>query len=138
MNLEDFRTREEMWRYMWYARRFMEENLPFWAMEPADDRLGGESEAFGSGEVFAYEDEIFAVYLPAANPVGVLRVAEGVEYRLRWYDPRTGEFVGEEVNVVASAEGLPLGLPPSNPEGDWVVLVTKASGRPTTPPSGYP
>lgn len=139
VNLEDFRTREAMWRTMWYARRFMEDNLPFWAMEPADALLSGESEAFGGGEVFAYHDEIFAVYLPAANPSGVLQAAAGREYRLRWYDPRTGEFAGEAVSVVASAEGLPLGAPPHSPDGDWVVLVEGIPKIEATPlPVAYP
>ncbi len=123
INLEDFRTREAMWRYTWYARRFMEENLPFWAMGPADGLLTGESQAYGGGEVFAYGDEIFAVYLPAANPSGTLHVAAGREYRLQWYDPRTGKFVAETTRV-APAGGLALGLPPENPAGDWVMLVT--------------
>lgn len=133
LNLEDFRTREAMWRYTWYARRFMEENLPFWAMTPADERLVGEAQAFGGGEVLALDDEIFAIYLPAAEPSGVLRVPEGHEYWLRWYDPRTGEFIGEAIGAVASAEGLSLGAPPYSPEADWVVLVTSSP-----PPFGPP
>lgn len=139
VNLEDFRTREAMWRYTWHARRFMEENLPFWVMEPADELLSSEAEAYGGGEVFAYGDEIYAVYLPAANPSGVLRVAEGRAYWLRWYDPRAGEFAGEAVSVTAAAGGLTLGAPPDNPDGDWVVLVT-ATLEPgvVVPPVGYP
>jgi hypothetical protein len=124
LNLEDFRTREKMWQHMWYARRFMEENLPFWAMTPADWLLSGESPEYGGGEVFAYGDELYAVYLPAAKPGGVLQVAAGREYQLRWYDPRIGEFAGETGSAVAAAGGLSLGAPPYNAEGDWVVLVT--------------
>lgn len=137
VNLEDFRTREAMWRYMWYARRFMEENLPFWEMVPADDLLSGESTAFGGGQVFVYGDEVYAIYLPSAIPSGVLRATEGRDYWLRWYDPRTGEFVGEAAGVTATADGLPLGAPPENPDGDWVVLVT-ATLEPAAPPMGYP
>jgi hypothetical protein len=39
LNLEDFRTREEMWAYARHARRFLEENVPFWLMAPADELL---------------------------------------------------------------------------------------------------
>ncbi len=28
-NTEDLRTRDEMYRYMWYARRFLQDELPF-------------------------------------------------------------------------------------------------------------
>jgi len=102
-------------------------------MTPADERLVGEAQAFGGGEVLALDDEIFAIYLPAAEPSGVLRVPEGHEYWLRWYDPRTGEFIGEAIGAVASAEGLPLGAPPYSPEADWVALVTSSP-----PPFGSP
>ncbi len=127
MNLEDFRTRERMWNYMWHARRFMEENLPFHLMSPADERLSGESPNYGGGEVLALDDQIVAVYLPAATPSGTLTIGPGV-YILRWYDPRTGEFASEPIVVSATEFGLPLGLPPSNPDGDWVVLVTGEGG----------
>ena len=38
LKTDSFKTpqREALWRYNWYARRFLEENLPFWEMEPAD------------------------------------------------------------------------------------------------------
>lgn len=135
-NLEDFRTRERMWDTMWYARRFMEENLPFWAMTPADDLLEGETEAYGGGEVLALEGVVYAVYLPAGNPAGTLTVPPA-EYSARWYDPRTGEFVGEAAVVGATEGMIPLGLPPENPDGDWVVLV-EASGAVLPTPPAYP
>jgi hypothetical protein len=139
VNLENFRTREAMWQTMWYARRFMQDYLPFWDMVPADELLTGESDAFGGGEVFAYQDEIYAVYLPAATPSGILRLTEGRAYWLHWYDPRTGEFAGDALGLTTSAEGLPLGAPPYNPDGDWVVLVTATPEVPAVElPEGYP
>ncbi len=42
--------REKLWRYLWHARRFMEDNLPFWEMEPADGlSSGGGAIAVGIG-----------------------------------------------------------------------------------------
>ena len=43
LRTDSFKTpqREKLWRYLWYARRFMEENLPFWEMEPADELSAG-------------------------------------------------------------------------------------------------
>lgn len=121
LNLEDFRTREPMWDYMWFARRFLE-SLPFDTMSPVDELLTGESDAFGGGEVLALPGTIFAVYLPNANPSGVMAISSG-QYELRWYDPRTGEYVGEAMQVEATADGLPLGSPPHSPDSDWVVLI---------------
>jgi len=135
-NLEDFRTREHMWDYTWYARRLLA-GLPFAAMTPADDLLSGESAAFGGGEVLALAGQVYAVYLPEAQPAGALAVPAG-EYRQQWYDPRAGEFAAE-VAVTATAEGLLLGAPPHTPGGDWVVVVWAAGAAPATAtPAAYP
>ncbi len=123
-NLEDFRTREHMWNGMLYARRVLE-RLPFWRMSPADELLTGENEAYGGGEVLAMAGRVYAVYLPSAEPSGTLAAPPG-RYRLRWYDPRTGEFIGGTLTAAAGADGLALGLPPNNAAGDWVVLVRRA------------
>lgn len=137
-NMEDFRTRERMWDYMWYARRFMEENLPFWQMGPADELLVGEAEDYGGGEVFALDGVVYAVYLPTATPGGVMTVPAS-KYGLHWYDPRTGEFTGGWFITTADETGLPLGAPPTNPDGDWVVLIRAVPALPgATTPQPYP
>jgi hypothetical protein len=130
MRLEDFRTREEMWDYMWYARRFMQENLPFWQMEPADELLSGEASLYGGGQVFAQQGSVYAIYLPDASPGGELDLSAlppDVTLLMRWYNPRTGEFVGGETAV--SSGVLSLGPPPSNPNEDWVLLLSSASSN---------
>jgi hypothetical protein len=123
MRLEDFRTREAMWQYMWYARRLMEDFLPFWEMIPADFLLVGEAEDYGGGEVFVKQNEIYAIYLPKASPSGMLTVPkEPGCFELRWYNPLTGNFEAEQ--TITTDEGvLTLGDPPSNPLGDWVLIV---------------
>ena len=39
LKVDRFNTteREALWDYTWYARKFLEENTPFWEMEPADE-----------------------------------------------------------------------------------------------------
>lgn len=136
-NLEDFRTREAMWDYMWFARRLME-SLPFPAMSPADELLSGEAEAFGGGEVLALANVVYAVYLPHANPSGALALPVGT-YELRWYDPRSGEFTGPAITLYAPVPSLPLGAPPHSPDSDWVVLIRPAAGVEGAPmPLPYP
>lgn len=128
MRLEDFRTREEMWDYMWYARRFMQENLPFWQMEPADELLSGEASLYGGGQVFARSGIVYAIYLPDASPGGELDLSAlppDVTLVMRWYNPRTGEFVGEETAVNNGV--LSLGPPPSDPNEDWILLLSSVS-----------
>ena len=132
LNLEDFRTREEMWTYARHARRFLEANTPFWLMAPADDLLSGEASDYGGGEVLALPGEVYAVYLPSALLPATLAAPDGA-YTLRWYDPRTGEFVGQPAAVAATGGALPLGLPPGDPAADWVTLVTAAAFAPPTP-----
>lgn len=124
MQLENFRTRETMWNYMWYARRFMEENLPFWEMNPADELLDGEADDFGGGEVFAKEGEIYAIYLPSAMLTGTLDVGNSNgDYHIQWYNPRSGDFISPSVTTTVTNGVLPLGSAPFEPDEDWVILV---------------
>ena len=126
-SLEDFRTREDMWRYTWYARKFLESYLPFWDMYPADHLVSGESGAYGGAEVFVKDQETYAVYLPSAEQGGVLDLS-GVSGRFRqtWYDPRTGSFAGAPRILIAGG-AYSLDLPPHSSGEDWVTLVQRVS-----------
>lgn len=122
--VEDFGTREEMWGYMRHARAFVEA-LPFWAMEPADGRLTGESAAYGGGEVFALGNETLAVYLPDAQPTGQIDLGGSpAPWDVRWYDPRTGAFEGP-AHVLWGPGPAALGPPPHSPGQDWAVLLER-------------
>ncbi len=123
LTLENFRTREDMWRMMRVARHFVAEHLPYWEMQPADLLLLGESTAFGGGEVFVLPGRIYAIYLPDASPSGLLDLllVPGL-FTQRWFDPRTGAFAGLPRTVVGGGL-LGLGPPPSDPQLDWVVLI---------------
>ena len=126
-SLEDFRTREEMWRYTWYARSFVTSYLPFWDMQPADHLLSGESSAFGGGEVLALPGATYAVYLPSASQGGILDLsgASG-RFRVVWYDPRTGSFVGQP-RTITSGGPRQIGPAPASATEEWVVLVQKVA-----------
>lgn len=129
MKLEDFRTREEMWDYMRYAREFMEDNLPFWEMEPMDQLLQEESEGvWNGGQVFAKRGEIYAIYLPKAQKTGKLNLGgETGRFRARWWNPRTGAFEGSPFLLVGGGQRN-LGSPPADPAEDWVLLVQRPAG----------
>ena len=121
---DDFNPYEMIWDYTWYARRFMEENLPFWEMEARDELLSGEAEGyFEDGQVFAKAGSVYAVYLPDARLGGTLNLA-GAEgsFIKRWYNPRAGEFTGA-VETVQGGRSISLGFPPGEYEEDWVVLL---------------
>ena len=130
LKTEDFREYEALWRYVGFARSFMEKYLPFWEMEPRDDLLRGSAEFAGknnvvAGQVFAKPGYCYAVYFPVSTETGVLnlREAEGT-YTQRWFNPRTGAFSGGEKTVQGGGE-TPLGPPPGEPEADWVVLLER-------------
>ena len=130
LDTEDFRKYDALWKYIWYARRFMERHLPFWEMEPADELLTGESVYSGKtsshdGQVFAKEGECYAIYLPVARQTGVLDLNRAAgEFVKRWYNPRTGKF-DEARESLTGGRNVKMGPAPSTPDEDWVVLVSK-------------
>jgi len=129
INLEDFRSREQMWQFTKIAREFMEQHLPFWEMNPVDDLVSGAGVAFGGAEVFAKEGEIYAIYLPQADSATEilldLSAANGELFVKQWFNPETGEFEGSFESLTASASSS-IGVPPSRNGDDWVVLLTRS------------
>jgi hypothetical protein len=124
---------EALWNYTWYARRFLEQELPFQEMSPNDELVTGESTlrvSLGKGQFFdlgaqvlAKPGHVWAVYLPVAASAGEIDLGgAGRRFALRWYNPRTGLFEGA-ARTVQGGRRVPLGAPPSAPSEDWVVLV---------------
>ena len=130
LKTEDFREYDRLWRYVAYARQFLEEHLPFWEMEPADALLIGASAYAGAnnlvtGQVFMKEGVCYAVYLPSAENTGTLDLtADQSVFVQRWYNPRTGSFEGPRTEVQGGGDVL-LGSPPDDVQEDWVVLLAK-------------
>ncbi len=130
LNTQDFRKYRDLWKYIWYARKFMERHLPFWEMEPADELLSGESMYSGKtcshdGQVFAKAGRYYAIYLPVARQTGVLDLTPAVgDFQKRWYNPRTGQFEGARENLMGGQK-VEIGPAPGTPDEDWVVLVKK-------------
>ena len=125
INAGDFRQRERVWEVTRYAREFVEDELPFWEMEPADNLVTGEASAFGGAEVFAKRGDIYAIYLPQANlsPTLNLTGANG-SFTLRWFNPRTGVFQGAQRSLNGGGNRA-LGNPPNSNTDDWVALVKR-------------
>jgi len=127
---EDFRRYEPHWIYMWHARKFVQEHLPFWEMQPMDELLSGAPEYRGKnltvrGQVFAKPGETYALYMPIANgPAALDLSADEGRFLMRWYNPRTGRFAGEE-RVIDAGRRVELGPPPSEASEDWAVLLTR-------------
>jgi hypothetical protein len=126
-SLQDFRPYESLWKWTWYARKFIEENLPYWQMKPADGLLTGESSSYGGGQVFAKTGQVYAVYLPNASLGGTLNLS-GVsgEFALSWYNPRIGAFEGT-TRTVTGGGNVALGTAPNSANEDWVVLIKNST-----------
>jgi len=130
LETEDFRRYDSLWRYIRYARQFMERYLPFWEMEPADELLSGESVYSGKtcthdGQVFAKKGRCYAIYLPIAETTGVLDLSNTRgRFVKRWYNPRTGKFAGGRENIRGGRK-VKIGPAPSDTDQDWVILISK-------------
>ena len=122
--------REDLWRYLWFARRFMEENLPFWEMEPADQLSeGGGTIAVGIGkgksvalgpQVLAKLGDVYAVYLPTGSATGTLDLTNlRGDGQQRWFNPRTGEFVGTPTKIVGAQSDNSVSRPQSPTPIGW-------------------
>lgn len=124
LSLEDFRTRDEMWNYIGHARSFMEENLPFWDMAPDDNLVRNENGAFGGAEAFTIPGEVYAIYFPNASSTGQLNLqGNSQEFELRWFNPRSGAFVGGAQSLGSGGGWRNLPSPPNSSNEDWIALV---------------
>ena len=118
INCEDWRSRDRMWDQTRHALEFFHRHLPFWEMQPNNDLASG---AAGT-RVLARRRDLFAVYLPQGGEPS-LRLESG-SYSVRWYDPRNGgELQAGTVQTVVGPGVKSIGLPPRDPEKDWVALV---------------
>lgn len=123
LDLNDFRPYEPMWKLTWYARKFMEENLPFWEMLPADELVTGEDPAINGAQVLALKGKIYAVYFPNAATTGNLDLSGAPgSYSAKWFNPRTGEFVGSELSFEGGKQ-VALPAAPSEASEDWTLWV---------------
>ncbi len=115
LHLEDWRTRETIWRESNHAVEFFHQYLPFWETEPVDELTAREDDF-----VLAKAGEVYAVYVPDGGPTR-LELPEG-EYVVAWFDPREG---GELVDggMVTGPGPRSLGRPPADRELDWLALV---------------
>ena len=133
-DVEDQRVYEQVYVEAANARRFLEDNLPFWEMTPDDGLLRNEDSDYGGGEAFAKSGEAYAFYLPDGSnddgpgqsaPEIDLTAGAGREFLLRWYNPRTGEFEGPTA-VLTGGDWASVGVTPDGFQNtnDWAGLVT--------------
>lgn len=121
LTCEDFRSRDLFWDQNKYARKFFEDHLPFWKMDPADELIT---------DTLSYclvlKDQVYAVYRPQYKDKTTLDLGtSGKEFKIKWYNPRTGGGLVNGSQEKVSANGvMSIGFPPEDPDQDWVTLLT--------------
>ncbi|MEM6675993.1 MAG: DUF5060 domain-containing protein [Planctomycetota bacterium] len=125
VRIENFRTREEIFRYSRIAREFMEEHIDIAASNLNDNAVSGENAAFGGAQVMLQRDEWMAIYLPSASATPTIDMSRNAgEYSVRFFNPRTGEELAGSFEVTGGGSlALPMEVP--NPGLDWLVLLER-------------
>ncbi|MBC8004709.1 MAG: DUF5060 domain-containing protein, partial [Verrucomicrobia bacterium] len=115
---EDFRSRELWWKQTKIAHDFFHAHLPFAGMK-ATKELGTPTEAY----CFTKPGEAYVLYLPKGGAPQIL-LPEG-KYSIQWFNPRQGgPLVDGKVKTITGGVKVDLGMPPSEENKDWVVLIT--------------
>jgi hypothetical protein len=123
---EDYRSRDRSWDYCRIALEFFHANeVPFWQMQNADALIGN-AKNDNSKYCFAQPGRVYVVYLPSGGTTDIdLGSAAGV-YSVAWYNPRTGgELQAGSVANLTAPGVKSIGLPPADPQEDWVALIRK-------------
>jgi hypothetical protein len=124
LGAQDWRSRELTWDYSRFALAFFYDyEIPFWDMKNADALVGNELND-NSVYCFAKPGEFYVVYLPAAGSAKLNLEGDDGQFKVRWYNPRTGgELQPGLIEEVQGGSVVNLGGPPADPQEDWVVLV---------------
>ena len=118
LKCEDWRSRDNLWEQTYHARKFFEENIPWWEMEPAPGLIDQ-----NAGFCLAKEGEVYLYLLrPAQIATLNLKQIPG-EFEITHYDPKTGEYIGEP-SKTSGRETIEI-TPPDNHSGDYVVVIKK-------------
>jgi hypothetical protein len=121
LTCQDFRSRDLFWDQNRYALHFFNQHIPFWEMEPNDD-LTADNDAY----CLAKEGAVYVIYAETNSGKIKLNLGNSKKYfEVKWYDPRNGGDLqeGSITSVKATNSLVELGLPPSAPKKDWVILV---------------
>lgn len=126
LQCEDFRSRDRSWGYCRTALNFFRENkVPFWQMKNADG-LVGNGEGGNSKYCFAKSGDIYLVYLPRGGTSDLDLNDVAGDFVIKWFDPRGGgKLVDGSVQSVTGGGKVALGLPPSDPDEDWLIVCRK-------------
>jgi len=126
LNCEDWRSRDQSWDYCRIALDFFIDNkIPFWDMQNAD-ALVDNPRNNNSKYCFANPREVYVVYLPDGGPAELEMSNITSVFHVEWFNPREGGTLQTgSVKEINGPGKVLLGLPPTDKDKDWVVLIRK-------------
>jgi hypothetical protein len=127
---ENFRSRDKSWDYGRIAIEFFHSSrIPFWEMKNADELVGNEKRD-NSRYCFAKVNDTYLVYLPSGGAASLDLSKAGGLFAVEWFDPRNGGPLKKgSLSAIKAGANTTLGLPPDNPDQDWLVVVRRAAGE---------
>jgi len=136
---EDWRVAEPLWQQSNHAIEYFHQYLPFWEMEPVENLLSTEI------STLVMSDEVYTTLLTSAelaNGVTFDQGPVGTVFDISWYNPLTGSALsaGTVSQITADGSAQSIGMPPSDPNQEWVVLITAEDFElpdVTPPPDDY-
>ncbi|MFN3192790.1 MAG: kelch repeat-containing protein [Aureliella sp.] len=127
LNSEDWRAREVLWTQSRYAKEFLSK-FDVASMKPSDDLLTG-----AGTYCLAEEGKAYIVYRAAGqgNQKTELNLSQvSGEFTVTWFNPRQGgERLAGSVSRIAGGSPAPIGLPPTDPNEDWVASIRLVTGN---------
>jgi hypothetical protein len=124
LDCQDYRSRDKSWDYCRIAIEFFrDQQIPFWQMKNANGLIGSTSNT-NEKYCFAKAGEVYVVFLAKGGTTSLdLSGARG-HFSVQWFNPRTGgKLAVGSIKSVPGGGSVSLGVPPADPEQDWVVLV---------------
>jgi len=120
LTCQDFRSRDLFWDQNKHALEFFHNYIPFWNMEP-NDSLTVDDVSY----CLTKEGEVYVIYSEAnADNIKLDLGQFNKTFKIKWFDPRNGGLL--QTGSVVSVKGggiVELGIPPSNIDKDWVILL---------------
>ena len=126
LNAEDWRSRSRSWDYARYALEFFNNHrIPFADMSPADE-LVRNPEHNNERYCLAKPGSLYLVYLPHGGDVQLDLNRSSGTFTVQWFNPRLGSALeSTSKKTVQAGRFVNLGLPPSDPNSDWLIILTK-------------
>ena len=120
LNCEDFRSRDNWWKQSTIASSFVS-TFPLEEMRSMDLLVKA-----GGAYCLAKPGETYIVYLPAGTGDARIKIEGDGPFSVKWLNPRDGGALQDGWLKQLEGSGIQnLGAAPSDPEKDWVILISK-------------